>query len=91
MSQQLLWRRSMKGRVILTVDGLGTMHSRSEKVLNTGVLELLPRALTYLRRMAYMLLNGAFVVWLSQVASVLALGLKTHMEPLFDPLVCLQP
>ena len=28
---------------------------------------------------------------LSQAASVLALGLKTHMEPSFDPLVSLQP
>ena len=33
----------------------------------------------------------ALVVWLSQVASVLELGLKTHMKPSFDPLVSLQP
>ena len=41
--------------------------------------------------MANMLLSGALLVCLNQVASVLALGLKTHMEPSFDPLVSLQP
>ena len=34
--------------------------------------------------MANMLLTRALFVRLSQVASVLALGLKPHMEPLFD-------
>ena len=49
------------------------------------------KAYPVLRRMANMLLSGALVVCLNQVASVLALGLKTHMEPSFDPLVSLQP
>ena len=46
---------------------------------------------TVLRRMANTLLNGALLVRLSQVASVLALGMETHMEPSFDPLGSLQP
>ena len=38
------------------------------------------KAYPVLRRMANMLLNGALVVCLNQVASVLALGLKLHVE-----------
>jgi hypothetical protein len=41
--------------------------------------------------MAHLLLNGGLVVWLSQAASELALGLETHIEPSFDPLANLQP
>ena len=58
---------------------------------NTGEYERPPPSTYLFRRMAHLLLNGGLVVWLSQAASELALGLETHIEPSFDPLANLQP
>ena len=65
-----------------TVSRSGSRIAREFSIALSLLTPEFSKAYPVLRRMAHMLLNGALVVCLNQVASVLALGLKLHVEPL---------